>query len=394
MRGHIRKRSRDSWTVVVELPRDPETGKRRQRWVAVKGPKREAERVLAQLISEVERGAYAAAPARLSVGEYLDRWLKAVEPRLRPQTREVWGRCIRHWQDVLGSGPLVRLTAMDVQQGLNALPGRLAPSTRAHLFAVLRAALKQAVKWGFIPRSPTDGVKGPPRRGRQITVWTEEQVCLFLQAARASRYYPLFHTALATGMRLGELLGLTWQDVDLDRGAIHVRRSLVLPCRGEPHWQEPKTSHSRRKVPLDPITLDILRELRKRQSAERLKAGGYWQDYDLVFTTKRGRPVGREEVGRTLKRLALRTGVPFIRFHDLRHTHATLLLARGVHAKVVSERLGHSSVALTLDVYSHVLPDTQREAARAIEQVLTVPVSKPLAGTDQKRQESPACKGL
>jgi integrase len=365
--------------VVVELPRDPETGKRRQKWVTVKGAKRDAERALAEMITEVERGCYGMAPAKLTVGEYLDMWLDAVKAKLRAQTYTSWRCRLRYWRQALGGVPLSKLTPLDVQRAVNAMSESYASTTRGTIYAPFRIAMRQAVKWGLIPRSPTDGVSIPSPLQRKMTVWTEEQVTLFLQATRRSRHFALFHTALATGMRLGELLGLTWEDVDLNEGVIHVRRSLI-PRFSEPVWQEPKTPRSRRKVPLDPVSVEILRQRRRQQIQDRLKAGPAWHEYNLVFTTHEGRPLRESYVLSMLKYFAGRAGVPPIRFHDLRHTHATILLRQGVHPKVVAERLGHTRVSFTLEVYSHVLPDTQREAIKAMERVWRgSPVSKRLA---------------
>lgn len=367
MRGHIRKRSKDSWTVVVELPRDPETGKRRQKWVTVAGTKKDAERVLAELINEVEHNQYGIASGKLTVSQYLAMWLEAVRPGLRQQTHEVWQANLRFWNQTLGAVPLNKLTPLDVQRAVNSMPGHYKNSTKRTVYAPFRVAMRQAVKWGLLARSPTDGVVIPAPHFKQMTVWTEEQVMRFLEVARKSRYYALFHTALATGMRLGELLGLTWEDVDLKEGTIHVSRSLTVHTVRE--WQAPKTPHSQRKIPLDEATTEVLRQWRKRQFQDRLWAGPSWQEHNLVFATRAGRPLYKCAVLRALKTIAGHAGVPPIRFHDLRHTHATLLLRQGVHPKVVAERLGHAHVSLTLEIYSHVLPDTQREAVRAIERV-------------------------
>ncbi|MEW6546303.1 MAG: tyrosine-type recombinase/integrase [Bacillota bacterium] len=370
MRGHIRKRSKNSWAVVVELPRDPETGKRRQKWVTVRGPKREAERVRSEMLADLGRGLMGTAPRNLTLGQYLDEWLEAVRDSVRPQTLRVWRSHLKHWKETLGRVPLADLSALDVQRALGELSSRLSDRSRRTVFTVLRAACRQAVKWGLIGRCPTDAVKLPAAGPRQMGVWDEEQVVRFLDAAQGTRCYTLFHVALTTGMRLGELLGLTWDDVDLNRGEILVRRSLFLPVRGEPVWQDPKTPGSRRKIPIDGGTARVLWQWKKRQAEERLRAGPGWHDYNLVFATARGRPLDSSYVAKVLKSAAARAGVQPLRFHDLRHTHATLLFRQGVHPKVVSERLGHSSVALTLDTYSHLLPDTQREAVRAVERAL------------------------
>lgn len=369
MRGHIRRRSKNSWAVVVELPRDPETGKRRQRWVTVRGPKREAERVLNELLAEAGKGMVGTAPKSLTVSQYLDTWLRTVQDSVRPQTFRTWKSHVKHWKETLGNIPLIELTPLDVQRALTQLVPKLSSSSRRTIFTVLRVAAKQAVKWGLVGRCPTDGVRLPANTPREMQVWNEEEIQRFLQAAKRTRCYSLFYTALTTGMRLGELLGLTWDYVDFDRREIVVQKTLLMPIKGEPVWQEPKTPRSRRRIPIDEGTVRVLQQWRKKQVEERLRAGPAWHDYNLVFTTSNGRPLDFGFVAGRLKATAQRAGVPKIRFHDLRHTHATILLRQGIHPKVVSERLGHASVALTLDTYSHVLPDTQREAVTALERV-------------------------
>jgi len=371
VRGHIRKRAKDSWTVVVELPRDPETGKRRQKWVSVKGTKRDAERVLAETIAEIERGTYLA-PAKLTVAEYLNRWYDTCSGGVRLNTRVRWLRAVGLWKTVLGHVPLGRLTPLDVQNALARLPANLSDGSRRTYFSVLRSALDQAVKWGLLPRNPAQGAKPPARSWKEVRVWDEEQAARFLEGARSSRFYALFYTALATGMRLGELLGLTWSDVDLDAGVIRVRRSLAtcVGRAGEPVWQEPKTAAGRRRIPIGAQAVEVLRQHRRAQLEQRLRAGTDWRDYGLVFCNRTGGPLFKSNVARALAACCRRAGVPRIRFHDLRHAHATFLLRQGVHPKVVSERLGHASVRLTLDTYSHVLPDTQGEAVRAVERAL------------------------
>jgi integrase len=325
------------------------------------------------MLAEVSRGVCGTAPARMTLGEYLDRWYEAVRDSLRPHTQDGWRRHIQHWKAVLGSMPLAKLTPADVQAGLARLPGHLSDSSRQTLYTVLRAALNQAVRWGLLARSPAQGVKPPARERREMRVWDEEQAARFLEAARSTRYYALFHTALATGMRLGELLGLTWDDVDLEAGVIQVRRALATGIvRGDqPVWQEPKTQASRRRIPIDRRAAEVLRQHRRAQLEERLRAGPEWRDHNLVFANQTGGRLYTSNIWQAMRACERKAGVPRIRFHDLRHTHATFLLRQGVHPKVVSERLGHASVKITLDTYSHVLPDTQAEAVRAMERVFS-----------------------
>lgn len=371
MRGHIRKRSKDTWAIVVELPRDPVTGKRRQKWVTVKGTKREAERVLADLASTIQSGSFGLAPARLTLGQFLAKWFEAMRNTVRPQTLIAREQAVKHWTAILGDVPLVKLTPLDVQCALERLPEHLSARSRETYFAILKGALNQAVKWGFLARNPAQGVKPPRGRLDDVHVWDENQVAAFLQVARHCRYYALMYVALATGMRLGELLGLTWDDVDLDRGWIEIRRSVATSKQsGAPVWQEPKTPSSRRRIPIGKDVVDLLRQHRRKQAKERLQAGPAWSDYNLVFCSRRGGVLSKANIHRAMVGICQRAGIPHIRFHDLRHTHATLLLRHGVNSKIVAERLGHSSVKITLDTYSHVLPDTQAQAAQVIEQTL------------------------
>ncbi|MGB9802640.1 tyrosine-type recombinase/integrase [Desulfofundulus sp.] len=372
MKGHIRKRGKNSWAVVVDLPRDPETGKRRRKWVTVQGTKKDAEKVLAKLLTEIYEGRAGTAPARLTLGEYLDRWLETVEMGVKPSSIRTYRKEVGWWKEgLLGNIPLAKLTPLDVQRAVAVLGTRFAPRTVRGAFAILRAALRQAVKWGLLGKDPTDGVKLPPTYASEMKVWTEEDIVRFLRTARKSHYYPLFVLALSTGMRIGELLGLKWEDVDLETGEVYIKRTLIdrSIIKGVV-FALPKTRTSSRKVPLDPFTVEILKQHKKKQTEARLKKGPDWTDYGLVFCTNRGLPLYHSNIRAAFKRTVRRAGVPLIRFHDLRHTHATLLLKKSVHPKIVAERLGHSSIKITLDTYSHVLPDTQAEAVSALEKIL------------------------
>ena len=213
----------------------------------------------------------------------------------------------------------------------------------------------------------------PPRAAhREMQTLSPEQARAFLDAAQGDRFHALYVLALSTGMRQGELLALRWQDVDLDRGTVQVRGSLQRTPAGLT-LTEPKTAASRRQVGLTPSAVAALRRHRVAQTEERLRFGSVWQDNGLVFCNEIGEPIDATHVTvRPFRRLLERAGLPQIRFHDLRHTAATLLLGQGVHPKMVSEMLGHTQIAITLDLYSHVTPTMQRQATDAMEAVLTV----------------------
>jgi integrase len=231
--------------------------------------------------------------------------------------------------------------------------------------AVLHRALNQALKWTLVPRNPAAAVDKPKAQRAEMRVWTVEQAQAFLAAIRDHRLYALYHLAITTGLRRGELLGLKWSDLDGDR--LSVQRQLQRVPGAGLTLSEPKTARGRRSVTLARVDLAALRERRETQQRERLFAGDAWQDSGLIFTTPKGTPCDPDNAGHTFRTLTLAVGLPPIRFHDLRHTAATIMLTRGVHPKVVQERLGHASIELTMDTYSHVVANMQAHAAAQID---------------------------
>ncbi len=365
--------------MVIELGRDPETNKRRQKWITVRGTKREAEAVLAEALVAAAQGKFGLAPNTLTVAGLLSVWLDASRRKWKPTTEACMRSGVDVWVEVLGTVPVAKLTAADIERALTLFEKerKYAPKTCRRLFATLRCAMHWAVKRKLVGSNPVDDVEPPAIPRREVRVWTEEEVSRFLAVAVRTEKAMLFRMALATGMRLGELLALRWEDVDFKSGVVYVRRTLADKAAVKGIiFQEPKSAASIRRVPLDPGTVQALKEHRKKQAAVRLKAGEKWQDYSLVFCTKNGTPYAHSDVRQAMRRLVREAGVPRIRFHDIRHTHASLLLRHGVHPKVVAERLGHASVKTTLDIYSHLLPDTQAAAAAAIGEVLGDGVSK------------------
>lgn len=371
MRGHVRRRSKKSWTVVVELPRDPETGKRRQRWVTVQGTKKEAEQVLVELLVEIGGGLKGLPPGRLMVRQYLANWLQGIRGTIRSTTADSYRVAVQAFDPLIGSIPLVKLSTLDVQQAAQVLTERFSPSTTKRYLITLKTALNQAVRWGMLPRNPARGVR-LPRRGLggspEIQAWTEEEMNRFLKSTVKCRYHSLFWLALHTGMRIGELLALRWVDLDLKNGVVYVRRTVSGKT-----IQAPKTVSSKRNIPIDPQTVEVMNRHRKRQVEECLRRGESWNEEMLVFTTRRGKRVDTKSTSYRFKKLTSRVGVREIVFHGLRHTHATILLRQGVNPKTVAERLGHRSVVITLDTYSHVLPDTQGEAVRVFSRIVRQP---------------------
>lgn len=385
MRGHIRKRGK-SWVLVIYVGRDPQTGKPKQHWSTYR-TRQEAEAAQAQLNVHLQGGGFLP-NTRLRVGEYLEQWLKddvSTNSDLAQTTRAIYKHAVRHHAlPVLGYVPLARLSRQAIQAFIRAkLQEGLSAASVHQLYRVLHGALGQAVKLGHLARNPCEFVKPPRIQRSEMQVLDEEQVRIFLgEAKRSSRYYPLYLTAVLTGMRLGELLGLRWKDVDLPLNVASIQQILYRLGR-EQIFKPPKSQKSKRPVALPPVVVEELRRLKEWQEEQRRKRGicpspdckdrncVRWHDQGLVFCQPIGRPLhGHNITQRDFRRLLKRAGLPRIRFHDLRHSHATHLLRQGVHPKIVQERLGHSTPAFTLAVYSHVLPGMQEQAARELAERL------------------------
>jgi integrase len=313
-------------------------------------------------------------PSQMTVKAYLARWLEgSVRHSVRPGTFVSYGNKVRLYViPEIGAVRLQRLTPADVQALYSRLLGRgLSPRSVQYVHAILHRALKQALRWGLVARNVCEAVDRPQVQRREMRALTAGEAARFLEAARADRLGALYVLAVTSGLRQGELFGLHWQDVDLDAARVHVTRQLVSGEDGLPVLTDVKSRAGRRVVEIPALTVAALREHRGRQAEERLRLGDAWEHPELVFTTTIGTFLSPTNLTRqSFRPLLKRAGLPLIRFHDLRHTAASLLLAAGVHPKVVQERLGHSSIAITLDTYSHVVPSMQRAAADRLDALL------------------------
>jgi integrase len=327
---------------------------------------------LAKALSDRESGLTFDAGS-LVLADYLDRWLEdSVRDSVKQRTFENYAYVVSlHLAPTLGHLKLKALSPAHVQ-GLyrSKLDSGLSRRTVQLIHTTLCKALKQAVRWGLVPYNVTEAVTSPRPNKKEIHPLTPREARTLLEAAKGERFEALYVLAITSGLRRGELLGLRWTDVDLERGYVQMRQQLIR-TKGGLTFTSPKGGKSR-SVRLTTSAVKALENHRERQLEEKLRLAGLWNENGLVFTTVIGTPMdGDNLVKRSFKPLMGRTQLPQIRFHDLRHTFATLLLSRGTHPKVVQEMLGHADISQTMDTYSHVLPDMQKGAVSEIEQVLS-----------------------
>lgn len=362
--GGIRKRADGRWEASFSLP----DGKRRFFYTRTQ---QEAAVKLRQARNALDTG-MPLPTERLTVAVFAHQWLDATRPSIRPRTWQRYEEYLRiHVVPGLGKIPVARLGPADLERLYAAkLQAGLSPTTIAHLHTVIHTALAKALSWGLVGRNVAELATPPRVSRREMKTLDAAQARVFLQAAASDRFEALYVLALSTGMRQGELLGLRWQDVDLDAGTLSVTATLQRG-RGGYALTEPKTPRSRRRVFLAAPAVAALRRHKVRQLEERLRLGPAWQENGLVFTSEAGRPVNATNIcRREFYPLLQRCSLPKIRFHDLRHTAATLLLERGMHQKIVADMLGHSDTGTTLNLYSHTTPAMHQAAAAVMGEIL------------------------
>lgn len=372
MKGHITERSPGKWAIVVDVP-DPETGKRRRKWHAFHGTKRQAETECARLVAEVNGGNYVE-PAKTTVRDYFVRWLKHEKANVSPKTHQRYEELLlKNVAPVIGAITLNKLTAARIdgawghllENGRRDGKGGLSPRTVHHCRRVMLTAMDQAVKWDLLKRNPVALTRPPKVEKQQMEAFDAPQTAIMLDDFRENRVFIPALLAALCGLRRGEILALRWRDIDMAAATIAVRQSAEQ-VGTVVRYKETKSGKSR-VVALSSSVIEELKRHRLAQAEEQLKIGIRPDDASFVVAQIDGSPLKPVSLTHEWTRLLAKTSLPRIRFHDLRHSHATQLLAAGVHPKIASERLGHSTIGITLDLYSHVMPGMQANAAEQVD---------------------------
>jgi integrase len=376
--GLVRLRKDGRWEARITL--GWEGGKRKTKSYFAATQADVQEKLLAAR-SDLARGLLISAKAQ-TLGAFLDDWLlRSLKPRAKARAFESFSTITRlHIKPMLGSVPLHKLTPQHISRLLHdKSTAGLSPQTVSNIKTVLRSALGQALKWSLVSRNSAALVDAPRIIRKQVVPFDAEQAGRLLEAAKGSRYEAVYELALMLGMRRGELLGLRWADVDLDGRTLRVSQSLQRLATGSDGKgrktallaTEVKTDGSRRTIMLPDSIVRALRAHKARQAQERLVAGSSWQDHGLVFTSRNGRATEPITLHRDYKAVLEKAGLPTtMRFHDCRHSAASLLLAQGVPPKMIAELLGHSRIGITMDLYGHILPAMRRNTADAMDRIL------------------------
>lgn len=368
MKGSVYRRKGSSrWYLSIDVGRD-QNGKRVRHTYTYR-TKREAEEARVQLLSQLQQDTYTA-PSKVTVAEWLNMWLDGRQG-IAQTTRAGYEIDVRRIIKALGSRQLRQLTPVMVNSFYVELSKTLSPKTVRNTHGTLHKALDDALRQGVVARNVSDFAELPRAERHEMKTWTADELRLFLQYAEPHRFYPAFLLACSSGLRRSEVLGLRWRNTDLENGRATIV-DTVVPIRGKAVLRtgETKSRRSRRVIALDPTTVAVLRAHRKAQAEERLAAGPLWTDLDLCFTNEIGEPMKPDTFTRTWKRLAIGAGVPALTPHPgARHSWATLALEGGVPIRIVQEQLGHSSIAITADVYQHVSEDLSREAVERVAEM-------------------------
>lgn len=366
MKGSVKKEG-SSWTYLVYIGTD-QNGKKKYKRKRGFRTKKECELALAELITQIDKGT-AISNDKMNLNDYLKYWLDAYpKNQCQPSTYKRYKEFCTHITRHLGQHKLSKLNPLVIQKFYEDLKAekKLANNTIIKIHRMLNLTLKHAQKWQFINTNPCSLATPPKADKIDMRYWQPDEINFYLEQIKYDRLYSPTLLAVHTGLRLGELCALKWEDVDLVDGTVRVYKTLQR-IDGKLQMKSPKTKNSERIVTLLSNTITFLKELKKKHMERKLK---YGVELDFVLDWEDGRPMDPHYVSQHFPKVLKEKNIPIIRFHDLRHTHATLLLKLGTNAKVISERLGHSTVSFTLDVYSHVNTDMQRSEVSKAESFL------------------------
>lgn len=377
MKGYIRKKGDNSWQITLDTGRGS-NGKRRRHFETVHGRKSDAQKRLAELLVNIEKGIYAT-PGKLTLAEHLRNWLNGyVKTNCSLKTLDTT-ECIveHHLIPALGHVQLRQLYPQAIQSYYAKACEKLSGRTVHYHHRILSQSLRYAMKQGYLGRNPCDLVDPPVPRKKPMRTLTPAELETLLDNASNNHFYPVYYTAVSTGLRQAELLGLRWRDIDLDFLSLSVNQ-VLYKRRRVCEFKEPKTAHSRRRVSLTPKLALFLRGYKEERERLYRELGKELSLDDLVFANFEGRPIDPGVLSHTFAKIVKKTSLNGVRFHDLRHTFASLMLLRGAKPKVISEALGHASVAFTMDTYSHIIEGMQEEAMALLDEVLPAGINKSL----------------
>ena len=372
--GHIRKRigtnGATSYQITAEADRDPLTGKRERRYKTIKGTKKQAEAELRKMIADLESGNIVT-PSAMKVEDWLAEWLSIYHPNIAESTRKGYKEKIKNYIiPALGNISLKALKTSNIQLMFNDMNDRQrAPKTIKNTFLILNSALKKAVTLGMLPRNPCEGIELPKMVKYQAQVYDQNEIKLALEAAKGKDIYILVLLALSVGLRRGELDGLKWKHINFDAQTISIRDTRVNGER-EIIEKDPKSASGRRTISVGSNVINDLKEAKAQYDMNKATLGKRFHDLGFVICKKDGTPYSPDSLTQKWRRFEKKHDLKIIRLHDLRHSNATVLMAEGINAKVVQERLGHADVSTTLSYYTHVLPSMDQDAASKLDNIL------------------------
>lgn len=369
-RGHIKKRG-NSWSVIIELPKDSISGKRKQKWYTFKGTQKEANKFLTEKLRELDTGMLIE-NNQMTFGEYLDFWLEnSCKNNLSINTYEEYELKIKkHIKLCLGNIKLDKLKPLQIQNFYTLkLEQGLSERTIISFHKIIHRALEQALKWQLVLNNVSNGVEKPKVKKKKIEFLDEKEINLLLKVSKETRLYIPILLGVYTGMRRGEILGLTWDNIDLKNNSIKIEKSLSSTKKGI-IFTDTKTETSKRTIAIPKEITQILKKQQLKQLKNKMRLGNLYQDNNLVCSKDNGDFINPKNFSRDFHNLLRINNLKMIRFHDLRHSHASLLVKLGIHPKEISTRLGHSDIGITMNLYSHIYEETDKETAMKFSQLI------------------------